>query len=356
MSEARAVNPLVEQFRSGGVARDLRLMAAQGALPLKPEDLLELLTDLLRDPDPEVGSAALGSLQAFPAADFLAVAKGKMTAPAVLAWAAEHRPERELRESALQNVALTDEAMEALASALPTELAELVVINQTRLLRRTTLLVAIESNASLSNDQRRRLRELRETFKIGPDAATPPPPAPAPAPAPTPPAEPEPEPEPGPLSEAEAVERYLAEDEKGEVEKVSAVQRIYRMTTAEKVILALKGNREERAMLVRDPNRVICIAVLGSPRLTDTEIDAFAGMKNVSSEVLRKIGTHREWAKRYAVVANLVKNPRTPVGISLTMVPRLSPRDLKQLSTDKNVPEVIRKAAQRFVRSAHGDR
>jgi len=354
MSEARAVNALVEQFRAGGVGRDLRLMAAQGALPLKPEDLLELLTDLLRDKDPEIGAAALGSLEAFPSTEFLPAVKGKTTAPAVLAWAAQHRPEREIRESALQNVAMTDEAIELLAPSLPQELAELVVINQTRLLRRTSLLVAIEANAGLSNDQRRRLRELRETFKIGLDAEAPPPPPPAP-PAPAPP-EPEPEPEPEPLSEAEAVERYLAEDEKGEPEKLSAVQRIYRMTTAQKVILALKGNREERAMLIRDPNRLICIGVLGSPRLTDTEIDSFAGMKSISSEVLRKIGTHREWSKRYAVLSNLVKNPRTPIGISLAMVPRLNPKDIKQLSVDKNVPEVIRKAAQRFVRSAQGER
>jgi len=109
-------------------------------------------------------------------------------------------------------------------------------------------------------------------------------------------------------------------------------------------------------MLIRDPNRLICIGVLGSPRLTDTEIDSFAGMKSISSEVLRKIGTHREWSKRYAVLSNLVKNPRTPIGISLAMVPRLNPKDIKQLSVDKNVPEVIRKAAQRFVRSAQGER
>ena len=90
------------------------------------------------------------------------------------------RPERELRELALQNTTLPDETIEALAPTLSEALAELVVINQTRLLRRTSLLVALESNPALNNDQRRRLRELRETFRVGmaeePVAPVPPPP------------------------------------------------------------------------------------------------------------------------------------------------------------------------------------
>ncbi len=61
-------------------------------------------------------------------------------------------------------------------------------------------------------------------------------------------------------------------------------------------------------------------------------------MKNISDEILRKIGTHKEWTKRYAIVANLVRNPRTPVGISMSLVSRLTPRDLKSVAVDRNVP------------------
>jgi hypothetical protein len=73
-------------------------------------------------------------------------------------------------------------------------------------------------------------------------------------------------------------------------------------------------------------------------------------MKNVSAEVLRGIGAHKEWSKRYSVVSNLVKNPRTPIGIAMTMVSRLNPKDMKSVAVDKNVPEAIRKAAQKFVK------
>src|SRR5262249_56564015 len=113
------------------------------------------------------------------------------------------------------------------------------------------------------------------------------------------------------ISEDEAVVRYLTEDERKETEKLSAVQRLYRVNTAEKVIAALKGTREERAVLVRDPNRIVATAVLGSPKVTDAEIDSFAAMKNVSDVILRQIGTNKEWTKRYSVVSNLVRNPRT---------------------------------------------
>jgi hypothetical protein len=184
-------------------------------------------------------------------------------------------------------------------------------------------------------------------------------PAPAAAPpAPEPAAPPEPEvvplelPAEGALTEDEAVVRYLTADERQQSEKVSVVQKIYRLNAAEKMIVALKGSREERAILVRDPNRIVSAAVLGSPRLTEAEIEAFSAMKNVSDQVLRSIGNHREWTKRYAIANNLVHNPRTPIGIALTLVPRLNPKDVKGLAMDRNVPEAVRKHAQKFVRGA----
>jgi hypothetical protein len=352
MAEARALNPLVEQFRRGGVAREMRLMAAQGVLPLKPEDLLELWTNLVLDPDEGVRTAAEGSLAGFPAAELQPILKSRDTPAGVLAWAVAHRPEQELREVALQNTSLPDEAIEALAPTLPQALAELVVINQTRLLRRTSLLVALESNAGLNNDQKRRLRELRESFHIGEPGAA----APAPAPAPPPAPEPEEEPELAPLGEVfitedQAVVTYLSEEERQQTEKLSAVQKIYRLNTAEKLITALKGSREERAILIRDPNRLVAMGVLGSPKITEAEIESFSAMKNVSDQVLREIGNHREWTKRYAVINNLVRNPRTPIGLALNLVPRLGPRDVKSISVDRNVPEAVRKIAQKYVKT-----
>ncbi|HXK12187.1 MAG TPA: HEAT repeat domain-containing protein [Vicinamibacteria bacterium] len=354
MSDARPTNPLVDQFRRGGVARELRLMAAQGLLPLKPEDLLELWTELVRDADEGVKSAAEKSLASFPAPELLPILKSRDTPPSVLSWAVTHRREHELREATLQNTSLPDETIEALAPTLTQALCELVVINQQRLLRRTSLLVALESNAGLSNDQKRRLRELRESFRIG-EAEAAPPPAPSPAPAPAEPVPAEEPPsleEPPPVSEDEYTVKVLTPEEQKQQDKVSAVQKIYRLNTAEKLITALKGTREERAILIRDPNRLVAMGVLGSPKITEAEIESFSAMKNVSDQVLREIGHHREWTKRYTVISNLVRNPRTPIGIALSLVPRLGPRDVKGVAMDRNVPEPVRKQAQKFVKGA----
>jgi hypothetical protein len=276
------------------------------------------------------------------------------TPPEILDWALSHRKEQALREAALQNPSTTDAAIRAAAPSLPEALAELVVINQVRLLRSTPLLEAVEQNPNLSNDQRRRLRELRETFHIGAqvEAPAPEPGAPPPAPVEAPPEEEVAEP---PVAnEEEFVERTLTEGERSEPVKVGAAKRLFGLTTAGKLMVALKGGREERAILIRDPNRLVSAAVLGSPRVSEAEIETFAAMKNVSDEILRSIGTNREWTRSYGVLSNLVRNPRTPLAVSMGLVSRLNPRDMKMVAIDRNVPEPIRKQAQRFVKAKHG--
>jgi hypothetical protein len=358
MADVRVPNPLVERFFRGGIPIDLKMLAAQGSLPLTPTDMVELLHHLLKDSESQVRSTAAATLVALPVETLQPIVKDRLTPQGVLDWALSSRQESHILEPVLQNPSTSDEAIEGRAPHLSAELAELVVINQVRLLRRRSLLEAIESNPRLNNDQRRRLRELRETFNIGATATTPAPPVAAPPV----PAEPSPPPapveeeaeEPAPTSEQEAFFRYLTEEERQEAKNLTAVQKVFRLNVAQKVILALKGTREERAILVRDPNRIVASAVLGSPRLTEGEVEIIAGMRNISDDVLRTIGSHREWTKRYNVALQLVKNPRTPLSISIGMVSRLNPRDMKSLAVDRNVSEVIRNHAQRFVRQASG--
>lgn len=350
MGEARASNPLVEQFRTGKIPQELRLTAAQGALPLTPTDLVELLTILVADRNEEIRTAAAATLGSVEEATLLPILKDRATPPDVLAWCVAQRPEPSLRGAALQNVSTADEAIEALVSDLPESLAELVVINQVRLLRRTSLLVALEANTALNKDQIRRLRELRETFHIGEE------PAPSAEPAPAEEAaapEEEPVVEEVQVSADDFVAQHLSEDEK-KTERVSVAKKLFTMNTAGKVIAALKGGREERAILIRDPNRIVSSAVLGSPRVTGPEVETFAAMRNVSDEILRSIGTNREWLRSYGIACNLVKNPRTPLAIGMNLVSRLNPRDLKLLAVDRNVTEAIRKQAKRFVKSPRG--
>jgi hypothetical protein len=134
-----------------------------------------------------------------------------------------------------------------------------------------------------------------------------------------------------------------------EADRTGVMQQISQMTVSQRVTCAMKGSREARAILVRDPNRLVAVAVLSSPKLTETEVEGFARMPTVSEDVLRIIGGNRVWMRNYSVTAGLVRNPKTPIPISMPLLNRLSERDLRTLSTDRNVPEPLRIAARKRV-------
>ncbi len=121
------------------------------------------------------------------------------------------------------------------------------------------------------------------------------------------------------------------------------------MTVPEKVKCAMKGTREMRAVLIRDPNRMVASAVLSCPKVTEQEVETFARMANVSDDILRTIGATRGWMKNYNIMLGLTKNPKTPLAMSLTLLHRLNDRDLRAVSIDRNVPEPLRIAARKKV-------
>jgi hypothetical protein len=126
-----------------------------------------------------------------------------------------------------------------------------------------------------------------------------------------------------------------------------AAQRLALLGVAERMKAAMKGTREERAVLVRDPNKLVSVAVLSSPKLTESEVESFAKMANVSEEVLRIIGMNRGWTKNYGVIAALTRNPKTPLSVSLNMVVRLNDRDLKLIAMDRNLQEPLKLAVRK---------
>jgi hypothetical protein len=111
-----------------------------------------------------------------------------------------------------------------------------------------------------------------------------------------------------------------------------------------------------RAILIRDPNKMIATAVLSSPKVTDQEAASFARMASVSEDVLRAIGNNRAWMKNYNVVLGLTRNPKTPLAMSLNLLGRLQDRDVTAVSVDRNVPEPLRIAARKKVLSNSGSR
>jgi hypothetical protein len=121
------------------------------------------------------------------------------------------------------------------------------------------------------------------------------------------------------------------------------------MTVLERMKLAMKGTREQRAVLIRDSNKLVASAVLSSPKVNEAEIEAYTKMGNVSEDVLRIIGSNRSWTKNYGVILGLCKHPKTPPAIAMSFVQRLNEKDLKFLTTDRNAKEGLRLLAKKML-------
>ena len=121
---------------------------------------------------------------------------------------------------------------------------------------------------------------------------------------------------------------------------------MFGLPIVEKIKLAMKGTREQRGQLIREGNRMVAASALSSPKLSETEVEGYERMSNVSDDVLRLIGNNRSWTKSYLITAALARNPKTPLAISLRLVSRLNVRDLKTITRDRNVQEAVRKACK----------
>jgi len=129
------------------------------------------------------------------------------------------------------------------------------------------------------------------------------------------------------------------------VKRDNALQKINRLDVKGRIQLALKGNKEERSLLIRDGTKVVALAVLEAPKLSDGEVEKFASQKNVLESVLRQIPLKRRFMKNYKVVRNLVANPRTPLDLGLGLMKHLLAADLKNIGGNKDVSETVRKLA-----------
>ena len=121
------------------------------------------------------------------------------------------------------------------------------------------------------------------------------------------------------------------------------------MSVVDRIRLAYRGNKEERMFLVQDRNRLVSSAVLKSPRTRDADAEAIANMKSISEDVLRGITFRRDWMRHYGIMRAIVKNPRSPIDVTLSLVMRLNAKDQKFLASDRNVPEAVRSTARREV-------
>jgi len=131
--------------------------------------------------------------------------------------------------------------------------------------------------------------------------------------------------------------------------RLTMTQRVLRMSVSEKIKLATLGNKEARTLLLRDANKLVCVAAATSPRMTEGEILTLATSRTTNSDVLRYIYTNRDFVRVYAMRLALAKNPKVPLPTALRFLVTLQERDIRDLARDRNVPQTVMAQAKAYM-------
>lgn len=323
-----------------GANPQLQRMAADGLVPLPPEELIPVQVVLASAGGDasirELARRRLGTMEPKILARFLETA-----AHDDLAYFAEHAEHPLVLETLLRRRDVPRPLLAHLAPRLHEDLQEILLLRQDAIVDLPAILDALESNPRLSSYAGRRIREYREHLLPRAPAA---PPVPVAAPL--------------ELDEeewtdeqvAEAIEEVRqvpAEGERDEETGLSDAQ-IRMLPLPVRLKLARKARRSLRNVLIRDPNPKVAVSVLKFNHVPDSEVELIANNRSVCEEVLAEIGSRREWVRKPLIVLSLVQNPKAPVALALKLVPRLSLRELRGLSLNRNISDAVRSTARRL--------
>ena len=359
------LHPIVDRFLQGTLPEPMVMALVGGSLPVPTRDLLQALAHVTVKETPYT-ARALEFLATMPES-MLAGALAEPVEPAApLQMILCHRKEPGLLETALLNPSLTAAIVEASVPSLPGAVLEIVLNNQVLWLERPRILDLLEEHPEGEYVIKRRVNEYRfEVLRLIPeevkkerleiideveagrlDRAW----SELPLPKEKTKEEADAEIE---SDEVAAERRLLAQkpllDADGNEITLTLTQRVAKLSTNQKIMLAIKGGKEERTLLIREANRLIQVNVIRNGRITEGEVAYIAQMRTVNEEVLRIISNSREWMKKYPITKALVMNPRTPLPIAMTHFKRLLESDMKLLVKDRNVPELLRREAKRLV-------
>ncbi|MGB9242488.1 MAG: hypothetical protein WCC03_03985 [Candidatus Acidiferrales bacterium] len=288
-----------------------------GGISLSPEDRAELLSVLAADADEAIAERARSVLVTLPPEGFLA-ALGRSDADAHLfKYCAEQTGDKPgVADALAKNEACPAALVTRVARHLTAAGIQALLDNMERLSSDGHLAVALAQSQGATAEQQALLAEIHKNEPIP----------------------------------AKDLEDAAKDAEPDPVKRETLLKQVAHMNVVQRLTLALKGNREARMILIKDPNKLVQRCVLQSPRLTDMEVESFAKMTNLSEEVFRVISLTRKFIKSYVIMKNLVNNPKTPLDISLHLIPRLNANDLKLLTTNKNIPDTLRSIAVKMQR------
>jgi len=328
----------------------LRMMAAKSLVPLSPSDMLGALYMLTFDSDTGVRETAAKTASALPDRILGSAVRDEEVQPQVLGYFLGLLKTKEAyAEMLVLNPSTPDDAVADLAKDCSAKLAEIIGQNQLRLLRHEDILrnlcanpqvpvtltdsvcdFAVRSGLTLADVPQMKTARIR---LFGPEAAEAPP-------------------DPGPTAE-QVLQEFQEVEEEGaapmeEGKRLTLAQRVMKMSIAEKIKLATLGNKEARSTLIRDTNKLVAVAVIRSPRITDGEVLSCATNRAMMDDVLRVIYNNREWTKNQKVKLALVKNPKVPLTVTMKFLNTFRDAELKDLARDKNVPSAVQSFAKKL--------
>ncbi|MFZ3216419.1 MAG: hypothetical protein WA192_10205 [Candidatus Acidiferrales bacterium] len=304
-------------IRSGHARPEQKLALCAGSISLAPEDRAELLAVLATDSDPAVAERARGCLLTQPLQSMLAALSRSDADLRLFEYCADNLSGQPgVADRLAANTFCPAEFVTRASADLTSAGIQSLLDNLDRLSSYPPLGIALAYSESATPEQKELLAEIETNAVL----------------------------------DEKVIAEAAAEAEPDVKKRTTLLQRLATMNIVQRIQLAVKGGREERMLLIRDPNKIVQRGVLQSPRLTDLEIENFAAMTNVSQEVLRIISKNRNYMKSYVVAKNLTKNPKAPLDVTMHLLPRLTPTDLKQLANNKNIPETLRSTAQKLMR------
>lgn len=304
------------QVCSGHARREQKLAICSGSVPLGNEDRVELLSVLAADADPEISERAQNVLLTQPLEYFLAAAARPDADIHLFTYCVDNLGEKPgVGDALAKNAACPTAHVARVANRLTASGIQSLLDNLDRFVSDPELVIAVAGCAGASAEQHSLLADMQKGAEASKE-----------------------------ITEAAAAV------EPDPVKRETLMQKVTHMNVVQRLTLALKGGRSERLLLIHDSNKLVQRCVLQSPRLTDSEVEAFASMSNLTGEILRAISMTRIFMKNYSIVRNLINNPKTPLDVSLHLFPRLTAGDLVKLTANKNVPETLRTSAMKLHR------
>ncbi len=322
-----------------GASPELQVLAAEGLLPLGPEDLVPLQVELTRSANPLVAQRSRESLGAMDV-KIMAAFLASEASESVLAYFAEQGQNAAVLEAIIRRRDVPRFLLVEMARQIDVDLQEILLLRQDAIIEEPGILDALEENPRVGPYALRRIAEFREHLlrQVLPEAA------------PSLPAAELVEPTEEELQAAiEAARSLAASGEEDEVTGLTEGQ-IRTLPVGARLRLSRGAPRSLRGVLIRDNHPLVAVSTLENNVWSDQEVEQLARSRSISEDVLKGITRRRDWMRKYPIVLALVANPRTPIPAALRLMPQLGARDLRNLSRDRNVSDPVRTLAGRLYR------